>query len=140
MPSPSRPSPATPRERCFRRLLAVFWLVLGPATAGAEPFFYWLPGTVPADALDQGRTTLYYEGDAGRLVSAEAEAAEALSALGGTRVDVRESHDLYVYVLEDGARAEFELPARVLFRAEAYGVLHDITTHVPLGDVCGDIT
>jgi hypothetical protein len=60
------------------------------------------------------------------LVSAERDAAEALAALGGTRVDVRESHDLYVYVLEDGARAEFELPAEVLFRAR-----HEVLLAMP---------
>jgi hypothetical protein len=60
------------------------------------------------------------------LVSAEADAAEPLSALGGTRVDVRESHDLYVYVLEDGARAEFELPAEILFRAD-----HEVLLAMP---------
>ena len=126
MPLRPRTSSFAPRERRLRPLLFVLCVLLGPAAAVAEPLFYWVPATVPVDALDQSRTTLFYEGDSGRLVSAQPDAAEALSALGGTRVDVRESHDLYIYVLEDGARAEFELPAEVLVRAE-----HEVLLAMP---------
>lgn len=116
-----------------RRLLSVLCLLLVPALASAEPLFWWVPATVPVDDLDRSRTALFYEGDAGRLVSMEADAADALSALGGTRVDVRDSHELYVYVVEDGARAEFERPAEVLFRAE-----HEVLLAMPKDATAGD--
>jgi len=136
MPVRPRPSSLALRGQCLHCLVLVFCLLLGPAAAGAEPLFYWLPTTVPVDALDQHRTTLYYEGEAGRLVSAEPDAAEALAALGGTRVDVRGSDDIYVYILEDGARAELEPPAEILFRAA-----HEVLLAMPkeTGDTPDDL-
>jgi len=123
---PSRPSPLALRARSLKCLLLAPCLFLPPPAARADSSLYWLPAAVSPGSLDRARTTLFYEGDAGRLVGAEADAAAALSALGGTKLDVRETHDLYVYVLEDGARAEFEPPAEVLFRAE-----HEVLVAVP---------
>lgn len=113
-------------------LLPLCLLALVPA-AGAAPVLTWLPAGVPGGAPDPAQASLYYDGDGGRLVGTEAEVATALAARGGVRIDAPPASDLYVYVLEDGARAEFAPPAAVLVRAA-----HEVLLAVPRGDA-GDV-
>lgn len=121
------------RPRLAPSALLPLCLLALAGTAVAAPILTWLPGAVPAAALDPARVSLYYEGDGGRLVGAEPELAAALAALGGVRVDAPPAADLYVYVLEDGARAEFAPPAVVLARAA-----HEVLLAVP-GSDAGDV-
>ncbi|MBZ0268803.1 hypothetical protein K8I85_11645, partial [bacterium] len=76
MPARIRSASFAPSTRPLL-LLPFLGILLASAVAGAAPLAYWLPTTVPADALDHARITLYYEGDAGRLLGAQADAADA---------------------------------------------------------------
>ena len=70
---------------------------------------------------DEGRSL--YQGPAGRILAVPAERTGALVARGAARLALEPGEQLFVYLVEDGLRAQFEAPARVLARAPREVVL-----------------
>ncbi len=95
--------------------LALVGLVL-PAAA-AEQIPCWVPISLERESLPVG-TELYYTGLSGRVVGVDAAEIDGLVAAGGEGIELREGDVLYVFFVEDAARAEFEGPARVVRRSD----------------------
>ncbi len=93
-------------------LLVMLSALSGNALAASH---LWAPVSIAAEELAD-RTTLLYEGMAGRLVLASPEVAADLATRGTRSVRVREGEILYVYFCEDAQAAQFEPPVRVLVR------------------------
>ncbi len=100
--------------------VAITLVVAGAPVRAADPGAretVWIPASVPTDAL-AGFADLYYDGMSGRLIGVEASRVAGIAALpGAVSVDLRVGEALYVYLVEDAARAEFEPPSRVLVRS-----------------------
>ncbi len=83
------------------------------ASAAAAGEVWWAPAGSGAEALSP-RPDLYYDGMAGRIVGATAETMAPIGAAQPLQLSPGEV--LYVYLVEDGAKAAFDPPARVLLR------------------------
>jgi hypothetical protein len=81
-----------------------------------EPVYLWMPESVPGEDVSTA-AELYYNGLAGQLVGVTPDGASALEALGGRPIDLGPEETIYVALVEDADRADFEPPARVLLRA-----------------------
>lgn len=118
MSSPACPRPAS--LACAAVLLfacAAFTPDLA-ASAPAPP--RGAPVWVPASggAPDRGtREGILYEGMAGRLVAAEPARLPELEQRGAVSLEVGDGETLWLFLVEDAERAEFEPPARVVLRA-----------------------
>ncbi len=84
--------------------------------AAADRVPVWLPTSVDIDVLSDW-ADLYYNGLTGRLVGVGAEALPGVEAMGGVRIGIDDAEALYVFLVEDAARADFEPPSRVLLRS-----------------------
>jgi hypothetical protein len=94
-------------------------ILLASASAGfvrAEPAPVWIPAGIGIDR-EGPIGDLYYDGLAGRLVGVDPSDAGALVARGARQVDVGTEESLWVYLVEDAGRAQFEPQTRVLLRA-----------------------
>ncbi len=97
-------------------LSALLFIALAALSGNAYAASHlWAPVSIPAEDLAD-RTTLLYEGMAGRLVLASPEVAADLATRGSQSVSVGEGEALYVFFCEDAQVAQFEPPVRVLVR------------------------
>ena len=95
--------------------------LLGAAAVAGAPATprtpVWVPSAVPAVDL-RSTSDLFYDGMAGRLIGVDASGVAGLVATrGAAPIALREGETLYVYLVEDAMRADFEPPSRVLVRA-----------------------
>lgn len=81
------------------------------------PGAVWLPAEARGPAALPAAGQVLYEGMAGTLVAGGPRGAGALAAPGAVGLDLRDDETLWLYLLEDARRAEFNPPARVLLRA-----------------------
>ncbi len=81
--------------------------------SAAERVSIWAPATLAPESLE-GAADLYYAGASGSLVGVDPLAASGLEALGARRIELAEGESLYMFLLEDAARASFEPPARLI--------------------------
>ncbi len=100
----------------FIILLGAMLSAAGAVTARAESVALFVPRGAVLDS-DGPAGDLYYDGMSGRLVIVdELRAADAI-ARGATRIEAGSEEILWVYLVPDAERAEFEPSARVLVRA-----------------------
>ena len=114
MPAP-RSYRASSRIPFILTVVALFVLALGPSVTGAEQAsLIWVSSDTSLDGVPAPSTI--YEGMSGRVLSFDASATEVLVRRGAVRLETTEREVLFVYLVEDAQRAEFEPPARVLSR------------------------
>lgn len=97
-------------------LLPMFLLLFGTAGMAAEPVQMWAPSAVSLDEMPP-TAELYYDGLSGRLIGVTPEMAGGLEADGAVKVIVEPGETIYVMLVSDAQRADFEPPARVLHRS-----------------------
>jgi hypothetical protein len=118
--SDSRPPLVSVAALAAAALFFFFFTLPGSAaSAAAGPpatATFWLPSPAPLDDL-RGRANLYFDGMDGRVLRADSGLTAVIESRGGERIDVAGEEVLYVYLVEDAGKAEFDPPARVLARA-----------------------
>ena len=82
----------------------------------SDPILVWVPSSAAAGATE-AEGNLHYIGLGGRLLSVDPTRAMTLESCGGLRI-AEPVERLHVALVEDGWRAQFEPPARVLVRSD----------------------
>ena len=100
-------------HRIFWPLLIAGTVLLAGVASAADRVPVWVPTSVAVEGLER-TADLYYGGSAGSLVGVEPQDAFSLEVLGARRILLDEGEVLYMFLLEDAARATFEPPSRVI--------------------------
>lgn len=102
------------RPQRFVWLALLICLALSPVAAGAaDRIPLWIPTAAVPDGLRQD-ADLYYAGSTGLLAGVDPLVATQLQGIGAREVVLAEGESLFMFLLEDAARAAFEPPARTI--------------------------
>jgi hypothetical protein len=122
----SRPVPS---PRIFWPVLLVCLALSFVTAIAAERVPVWVPAAVAFEGL-QRTGDLYYAGSSGLLVGVDPQEAPRLQGLGAREVVLADGENLFMFLLEDAAKAAFEPPARVI-QGNGHEMLVATTEDVP---------